>query len=93
MRHEAGKALALRIGYWMGTRSHYARLAAGCSMIVFCAGLSGCADESRYPTLSKISDLENILSPEERQKAMQDLQKQEQSHGSDAVKAIEKPSQ
>jgi hypothetical protein len=68
------------------------RIAAVGVAIMFCASLAGCADSasSTYPTLSKIVDPSNILSPEERQKAVQDLQKQEQSHSGDAAKQIEK---
>lgn len=54
----------------------------GASLIALgmCAGLTACADDPKYPTLGKISDLENILSPAERQKTVQDLQKQDQAH-------------
>ena len=54
----------------------------GVSLIVLgmCSGLTACADDPKYPSLGKISDLENILSPAERQKTVQDLQKQDQAH-------------
>lgn len=69
------------------------RVVALCSIAAFGALLSSCAEDPKYPSLSKISDLENILSPEDRQKTLQDLQKQEQTHSTDAIKAIEKPVQ
>ena len=47
-----------------------------------CIGLVGCAEDPKYPSLAKISDLGSILTPEERQKAVQDLQKQDQAHSS-----------
>ncbi len=64
----------------------FAPLAAGLMAIVICAGLTACADDPKYPSLAKITDLGSILTPEERQKAVQDLQKQDQSHSSGVVK-------
>lgn len=68
------------------------RWMAGAAFVIVCATLSGCADSpsSTYPSLSKITGLGNILTPEERQKAVQDLEKQEQSHGQTAAKDIQK---
>ncbi|HZV22082.1 MAG TPA: hypothetical protein VE986_11120 [Hyphomicrobiales bacterium] len=71
-----------------------ARRAGGALLaIALCALISACAENPSYPSLSKITDLGNVLSPEERQKTMQDLQKQEQTHGTEAAKAIEKKDQ
>ena len=67
-----------------------ARITAGAGALFLCAGLTACAEDHNYPSLAKITGLENILSPEERQKAVQDLQKQEENHSSDASKAIAK---
>jgi uncharacterized membrane protein YgcG len=50
-------------------------VAAGAGAIALCAGLTGCAEDPNYPSLSKITDLGSVLTPEERQKAVQDLQK------------------
>jgi hypothetical protein len=50
------------------------------------AGLNGCASDPSWPTLGKISDLNNILTTEERQKAVQDLQKNDPNHDKDAGK-------
>jgi hypothetical protein len=49
------------------------------------AGLEGCASDPSWPTLGKISDLNNILTTEERQKAVQDLQKNDPNHDKDAA--------
>ncbi len=59
-----------------------ASLGAGIVVASLCTGLTGCAEDPKYPSLAKISDLGSILTPEERQKAMQDLQKQDQTHSS-----------
>ncbi len=68
-----------------------ARFAAAGMAIALCASLAACAETtSAYPNLAKIADAENILTPEERQKALEDMQKQQQSHSSDAAKQIEK---
>ena len=65
-------------------------LGAGIAAATMCAGLTACADDPRYPSLAKISDLGSILTPEERQKAVEDLQKQDQAHSADAVKTASK---
>jgi hypothetical protein len=49
------------------------------------AGLQACASDPSWPTLGKISDLTNIMSAEERQKAVQDLQKSDPNHDKDAA--------
>ncbi len=41
----------------------------------FCAGLQACSSDPSWPTLSKVTDLTNTMTAEERQKAVQDLQK------------------
>jgi len=48
--------------------------------VAICAGLAACAEDSKYPSLAKITDLGDILTPEERKKAVEDLQKQDQAH-------------
>jgi hypothetical protein len=50
-----------------------------------CAGLQACSSDPSWPTLSKISDLGNIMTAEERQKALQDLQKSDPNHDKDAT--------
>lgn len=58
--------------------------------VAVCVGLSACAEDPKYPSLAKISDLGSILTPEERQKAVEDLRKQDQAHSADAVKTASK---
>jgi hypothetical protein len=106
MRNRMVREFALRIQGEIALLHLGVRVTGVCAAIVLCAGLSGCADTTRavtdlisrpenpnYPTLGKVSDLTDVLTPEERQKALQDMQKQEQTHGADAAKAIEKPAQ
>ncbi len=66
-----------------------------CLALALCAGLPACSVDPAWPSLGKISDLSNILSPEERQKAVQDLQKDNpnQNTSADAVKASAKTGQ
>ncbi len=61
-------------------------LAASVMAVALSAGLTACADDPKYPSLARISDLGSIMTPEERQKAVEDLQKQNQAHSSGAVK-------
>ena len=60
-------------------------LAAAVLALAFCAGLGACASDPDWPTLGKISDLSNVMTPEQRQKALQDLQKGDQAQNSSAT--------
>jgi hypothetical protein len=72
------------LGFVRGQRStlksRIASAAANGIAIMLCVGLAACAEDRNYPSLSKISDLGSILTPQERQKAVEDLQKQAQVH-------------
>jgi hypothetical protein len=57
------------------------------------AGLQACSSDPSWPTLGKISDLSNILTAEQRQKAVQDLQKNDPNHDKDAAAAKPAPAQ
>jgi hypothetical protein len=58
------------------------------------AGLQACSTGSDWPTLGKISDLSNIMTAEQRQKAVQDLQKNgPDNHDKDAAAAKSTPAQ
>ena len=65
-------------------------LGASLAVVAMCVGLTACAEDPKYPSLAKISDLGSILTPEERQKAVQDLQKQDQTHSAEAVNTASK---
>jgi hypothetical protein len=86
--HRACHKFVLRAGF-NTEKLKIASLGAGLAVAAMCAGLTACAEDPRYPSLSKISDLGTILTPEERQKAVEDLQKQEQAH-TDGVKTASK---
>jgi uncharacterized membrane protein YgcG len=87
--HRAFHKFALRAGFET-KKLRRAGLGASLMAAAICAGLTACAEDPRYPSLSKISDLGSILTPEEREKAVQDLQKQDQAHNDDAVKTASK---
>ncbi len=87
--HRAFYKFVLRAGFDIG-KLKVASLGAGLIAAAICMGLTACADDPKYPSLAKISDLGSILTPEERQKAVEDLQKQDQAHSADAVKTASK---
>ena len=87
--HRAFYKFVLRAGFSI-EKLKVASLGSSLIVAAICAGLSSCADDPKYPSLSKISDLENILTPEERQKAVEDLQKQDRAHSADDVKTASK---
>jgi hypothetical protein len=87
--HRAYCKFALRVGI-VAEKLKIASLGVGIVTAAMCAGLTACAEDPKYPSLSKISDLGSILTPEERQKAVEDLQKQDQVRSADAVKTANK---
>ena len=52
--------------------------AAAAFALALCAGLGGCASSQEWPSVAKISDVGNVMTPEQRQKAVQDMQKGDQ---------------
>ena len=54
--------------------------AAALASLALCGGLSACAEDPNYPSLSKVSDLGSILTPQEQQKFVSELQKDGQGH-------------
>ena len=68
-------------------KSLIASVAAKGLAITLCIGLAACAEDRNYPSLSKISDLGSILTPLERQKAVEELQKQDQAHSNSSLKS------
>ncbi len=87
--HRAFHKFVLRAGFDTRKR-RVASLGSSLMAAAICAGLTACAEDPKYPSLSKISDLGSILTPEERQKAVEDLQKQDQTRSADAVKTASK---
>ena len=47
--------------------------------LALCVGLGACASGPDWPTLGKVSDLGNVMTPEQRQKTLKDLQKDDNS--------------
>ena len=84
--HRTCCKFALRAGLGSKKRRVVGRAAASLLAIALCAGLSACAGSENYPSLAKIADIGQIMTPEERQKTVDDLQKQDQTHSSDAAK-------
>ncbi len=58
-------------------------------VIALCGGLLACAEDRNFPSLSKIADFGTVLTPEQRDKTIQDLQRQGQSNTSAAPKTAE----
>ncbi len=79
MLYRRGKGVALR-SLCKGNRHRISRLAAICIALPLCAGLPACTSDPSWPTLGKVSDLGNVMTPEERQKAVQELQKADQGN-------------
>jgi uncharacterized membrane protein YgcG len=92
MQHRTGRRGALqekgkeRVA---GRTLHRARAAI---LFALLAGLQACSSNPEWPTLGKISDLDNILTTEQRQKAVQDLQKNDANHDKDTAAAKTAPS-
>jgi hypothetical protein len=62
-------------------------------LFAICAGLQACSSDPSWPALGKISDLSNIMTAEQRQKAVQDLQKNDPNHDKDAAAQKTAPAQ
>ncbi len=58
--------------------------AAAALALALCAGLGACASSPDWPILGKVIDLDNAMTPEQRQKALEELQKADQSQNSNA---------
>ncbi len=72
MRRACGE-FALRAEFGAGRPRRLGRAAAALIAAGLCAGLASCADDGAYPSLAKIEDVGTVLTPEERQKAVEDL--------------------
>jgi hypothetical protein len=93
MRHEASQRSALRYK-GDGKIARWILQGAGIGILfALCAGLQACSSDPSWPTLGKVSDLNNILTTEERQKAVQDLQKNDPNREKDAAAAKTAPTQ
>ncbi len=69
------------------------KITAGVLCVVLPAALSGCA-ETIYPQLPNVgTSIGTLLTPKEQEKTIKDLTSEQQSHGAEAAKAIEKRDQ
>ncbi|MGO9546550.1 MAG: hypothetical protein ACLPPF_17360 [Rhodomicrobium sp.] len=68
----------------------FRQMAAAGAVLALCAGLQACASDPSWPSISKVTDVGNVMTAEERQKAVQDLQKSDSSHDGDAAAAASK---
>ncbi|MGO9486665.1 MAG: hypothetical protein ACLPX9_19165 [Rhodomicrobium sp.] len=59
-------------------------MAAAALALSLSAGLGACASDPEWPTIGKITDLENVMTPEQRQKALEELQKADQNQNNNA---------
>ena len=86
--HPLGVLRALRVP---NVARRTATAAAAAFALALCAGLGGCASGQEWPSVAKISDVGNVMTPEQRQKALEDMQKsdhgQSNSSGSQAKQA------
>jgi hypothetical protein len=57
--------------------------------IALCIGLAACAEDRNYPSLTQISGLGSVMTPLERQKAVEELQKQDQAHSNSSLKSAD----
>ena len=65
------------------------RMAAVAVSLSGLAGLAGCS-EAKYPTLPSLGGIGgSLLSPQEQQKAINDLKTEQETHGGAAAKEIE----
>jgi hypothetical protein len=76
--HPLGVLRALKVP---NTVRRMAGPAAAAFALALCAGLGGCASSQEWPSVAKISDVGNVMTPEQRQKALEDMQKGDPGHG------------
>jgi len=84
--HRTEQAFALRAAS-KSKRPIRARVGASLFVIGFCLGLAACAEDASYPSVANISDLGTVLTKEERQKTVEELQKQ-QNHAASGRKEL-----
>ena len=74
-------------------RPRIGQLAAACMALSLSGGLPACTSDPAWPTLGKVTDIGNVMTPEERQKALQDLQKDDQGQNTSGSAAPAKQGQ
>ncbi len=79
MLYRQRKGVALR-SLCKRNRHRISRLAAACIALPLSAGLPACTSDPAWPTLGKVTDIDNAMTPEQRQKALAELQKTDQNN-------------
>lgn len=74
------------------TGRRVAGFAAAALALALCAGVGGCSSDPAWPVLGKVSDLTGTMTPEERQKAVEELQKNNQNQNGAPPVSQPKPS-
>ena len=93
MRHKASQRVALRDVSGGRLARRTSQKAGIVFLFVLCAALQACSSDPSWPTIGKISDLTNVLTSEQRQKAVQDLQKSDPNRDKDAAAVKTAPAQ
>jgi hypothetical protein len=75
MRHPESYVIALRSGGARVFGRRAKEIFAGGTILFVSAALQACSSDPSWPGTVQISDLPKILTPEERQKAIEQLQK------------------
>jgi hypothetical protein len=103
MRYQKMKEGSSRLDRGCTSSRPFRQLAGIVAALALCAGLQACSsaaptlpswakvtDDPSWPSLAKITDLDNAMTPEERQKLVQDIQKDDPSQNNAAAKSAGK---
>jgi hypothetical protein len=90
---KSGAAMQSRGREMSALRSGWFAKAGLAAIVMLGLQLASCAEDPKYPSLTKITDVDSAMTPEERQKALAALQKAQQTSSSDAEKVIQRSNQ
>jgi hypothetical protein len=93
MRHRESNVFALRSEVKRLLGGRFKELLACGAILVLCTSLQACSSDPSWPSPGQISDLTHILTPEERQKAVEQLEKEDRSRVADQSKPQDKQAQ
>ena len=74
-------------------RRRMKQAAGAAAIFALCGALQACASDPDWPTTSKITDIGTVMTPEEREKAVQDLKKNDTGHSAGTTAPSAKQSQ
>jgi hypothetical protein len=75
--HRTEQEFALRAASDCNRPVRAGRVGASLLVVGFCLSLAACAEDLSYPSVAGISDVGRVLTPEERQKTVEELQRQQ----------------